>query len=277
MSVKPASHQCWDFSTAVFIPPLKSHPLSPSFHPLLSVVCVCLYQWQGRLDVCSRSHFMRVCVCQMINLHLAGSRESRCMWHSARHSVLGCVLFDTVSNPASPLVLLQECCEHTGFSFSPCFLYVLTEDLPSCLTDWLTDFQLSLCRVVLAEVRLSFSVSYIGLFDVVCVFFIFWHPPLPPSSSSNTVRAGGRSAVSASVCPHSVYPPSRPSIWSQLNYGHVICANVFLPFHTNPFSPSLTDSPLTGWTIHRWLMDTKAYWHSQRSCCKNINFVLNIL
>lgn len=39
---------------------------------------------------------------------------------------------------------------------------------------------------------------------------------------------------------------------------------VFLPRHTNP--SSLTDSPLTGWSIRRWLMDTNTCWHSQKSC-----------
>lgn len=41
---------------------------------------------------------------------------------------------------------------------------------------------------------------------------------------------------------------------------------VFLCLHTNTSFPSLTDSPLTGWSIHRCLVDTNNCWHSQKSC-----------
>lgn len=86
-----------------FTPPSPCHP--PSTFPSLPLsACV-----SGRAGVC-------VCVsdaCQMINPCFAGSRESRCMWLLCTTRCFG--LCDTVSNPASSLVGLQECCEHCGF------------------------------------------------------------------------------------------------------------------------------------------------------------------
>lgn len=144
---------------------LYTHIIPPSFH-LCSSLCVnasvagkCWYLLMFTVCVC-------VDMCRMINLCFAGGRESRCMWLfcTARWVFFvlffgGCVLFDTVSNPASPLVGLQECCEHSGLPLPlRCFLCVSTEDLPSCprVTVCLTS-SLSLCYAVLAESLLSLS------------------------------------------------------------------------------------------------------------------------
>ncbi len=162
-----------------------------------------------------------------------------------------------------------------SLSLSLCFLCVATEHLPSCPspTDWLSDFQLSLCYAVLAECLLSFSLPRVGLFDVVCLLFIFWHPPFPFAAALCKQEAV-QQCLRVSVClPHSslclpVYPLIRPSGVSRTMEMRSVqkTAWVFLPLHTNPSSLSLTDSPLTGWSIHRCLMDTNSCWHSQKSC-----------
>lgn len=147
------------------------------------------------------------------------------------------------------------------------------------LTDWLSDFQLSLCYAVLAESLLHFSFPHIGLFDVVCLLFIFWH--LPPSFSQQHCVSRRRCSSACEylcVTPLSlsslcllVYPLIRPSGASRTMEMRSVpkTAWVLLPLCTNPSSCSLTASPLTGWSIHRWLMDTNTRWHSQKSCYKN--------
>ena len=261
----------------------KSHPLSISPSLLLSLtVCVCA---SGRaVFVCADVHSVRVCLwgrVRWLTFVLLEAENHGACGFSARHNVLGCVLFDTVSNPASPLVRLQECCEHSGFSFSLCFLCVATEDLPSCLslTDWLSDFHLSLCYAVLAKFLLSFPLSHQTVWCCLSVIHLLASPTsLPSSFCRGTVWAGGGAAVPASICvfmclPLSllclpVYPPICPSGASRTMEMQSVpkTAWVFPPLQTNPSSPSLTDSPFTGWSIHRWLMDTNTNWHSQRSC-----------
>lgn len=186
---------------------------------------------------------------------------------SARHNVLGCVLFDTVSNLASPLVRLKECCD-TVASISVFFVWRLkTSSCPSP-TDWLTVW-FPACAMQFWP-NFSLCLPH-ALFDVVCLLFIFWHRP--PSFCRSTLWAEGSAEVPASICLSSplfavslpIYPVIRSfgasrtmKIWSVPK-----TAWDFLLLHTNPSSPTLNDSPFTGWSIHRWLVDSNTCWHSQ--------------
>lgn len=148
--------------------------------------CVCL------------SMYVCICLCENINPRFAGDRESRCMWLFCTARFL--FLFWTQSNPASPLVSLQECCEQPDLSYLSLSLSLPPFPFPHflsllffssghwryaslCLSDWL-----SICVVCLSDWlpvwsllcsfgRDAFNVSLGGL-DVVCLLLIF--APRPP-------------------------------------------------------------------------------------------------
>lgn len=252
----------------LFTPPFKSHPLS-IFPSLLLPLCLCV-----SVPVAGQCWCVWMCVRWLTFVLLEAENHGACGF-SARHDVLGFVLFDTVSNPASPLVRLQEWCEHSGSSFSLCFLCVATEHSPSCPspTDWLSDFQLSLCYAVLAECLLFFLSLMSDCLMLFACYSFTSGIPLPPFAAAlcnqEAVQQCLRVSVSLPLIALSAHLSSHPSIWSQPNYGDAICAKdclSFLSSPTNPSFPSLTDSPLTGWSIHRCLMDTNNCWHSQKSC-----------
>lgn len=144
MFVKPVLDWFWYLSRSSYLHLLSNHILSPSFPPYSSLypsVCQCVCASGRAVLVCVHSVrvYVWTCVRQLTFVMLEAENHGACGF-SARHDVLGCVSFDTVSNPASPLVHLQECCEHSGFALSVFFVWRLKTCLPVRvrLTDWLT-------------------------------------------------------------------------------------------------------------------------------------------
>lgn len=163
-----------------------------------------------------------------------------------------------------------------SLSLSVFFVWQLKTCLPVRvrLTDCLTS-SFSLCYEVLAEFLLSLSHR-----TVWCCLPVIHLLASPSSSSSFLLQqhcVSGRQCSSAceylcvsplcSLC-LPVYPLIRPSGagWTVEMRSVPKTAWVFLPVLTNPYSPSLTDFPLTGWSLHRWLTDTNTCLHSQKSC-----------
>lgn len=268
-----------------FIPAViyTSSTLTSSLHLSISAppsvwmrVCV-----SGReVLVCVNVHSVRVDMCRMINLCFAGGRESRCMWLFLHGTMVwfffgflgGCVLFDTVSNPASPLVRLQECCEHSGLP-SPSLSVFFVCRLKTCLPvqEWLSVWlPASLCAMQFWPNL--FCLSHIGSFDVVC-FLIFWHPPLPFAAAlceQEAVQQCLRVSVFVRLSLPSlcllINPPIRPSGASRTVEMQSVpkTAWILLSCYTNPllsftnwFSPYRLHS-------YRWLTDPNARWLSTK-------------
>lgn len=127
------------FWPSSYLHPPSPNILPPFFHPC-SPLCLCA---SGRAVLLLWRMWTRVrwltCVSLEAEIHGACG-------FSARHDVLGCVLYDTVSNLATPLVRLQEGCDNVA-SVSVFFVWRLkTSSCPS-LTDWLSDFQPVLCSL----------------------------------------------------------------------------------------------------------------------------------
>ena len=274
-------YQLWYLSPSCYLHLLSNHILFPSFHPYSSL-CPSVCASGRAVLVCVWCMYVCVCVCVwtcvrwLTFVSLEAENHGACGFFCTTQCLGLCFFcFDTVSNPASPLVRLQECCEHSGFSFSlcVCVLCVATEDFPSCPspTDWLSDFQLSLCYAVLAECLLSLSLSLPSHWTVWCNSPVIH---LLASPSFLLQQAAVQQCLQVSVPPphtHSVCP----SILSSVHLEPAklwrcdLCQRLpelsFL-FELTPPPSSLTDSPLTGSSIHRWLVDTNTCWHSQKSC-----------
>lgn len=217
--------------------------------------CVC--QWQGSVGVCVLMVTLDSCVWTCVGILtfvlLEAENHIACGF-SARHSGLGWISFETLSNPASHLVCLQECYQHSGFTVSLCwpknFLFVRV-----CLTP-----SFGPCCVILADLLPSFSPS-----DSLPVFHLlasFGSPPPPSFLLQQHSVSRGHAAVPAinvyvspTLLALSACLYSHPSTWSQPNSGDVSVpktACIFLSLQTNSFfssspSSSLNSSLFTGW------------------------------
>lgn len=223
-------------------PSLLLPPLLPSL-PLPFCLCVSVpvagQCWYVLMFTACAWTFVR----QTINLRFAGGRKitvHEAFLHGTMFS--GCILFDTVSNPASPPVRLQECCEHSGslpLSISLCFLCVLTEDWPSCssLTDCLISSVVQ-CNAVFGWVSPLFCLSSLGTLSSLLVEALCEQEALQ------------HCFCFFSLC-LSVSPPIRLSgaSWTMEMQSVPKTAWVFLTLHTNSSCPPLTYCPLTGWQI----------------------------
>lgn len=144
-------------------------------------------------------------------------------------------------------------------------------------SDWLTDCPISIL-VCAMQFWLNFPLSFSLTLDRLMFFVCYSSSGIPSFLLQRHCVSRRRCSSACEYLRVYVSPPlsalsarlsSHPSIWSQQNYGDAMvpkAAWVLLPPHTNLSSPSLTDSPFTGWSIHRWLMDTHTCWRSQRSC-----------
>lgn len=169
----------------------------------------------------------------------------------------------TVSNPASPLVHEQECCEHCP-PLSTCADWKLPPSCPG-LTVWL---QFDLCYAVLAEFLLS--LAHTGQFVVL-------HLSASPSSLCSGAVSRRRGSSTCSHLCLSVYffvlrvclEPVEPWRCTLLK-----TAWVFLSVHTNPSSVSLINSLFTGSSIQvtlalgeaASLLRPNIYYDNSKSC-----------
>lgn len=167
----------------------------------------------------------------------------------------GCVSFDTVSNPASPLVRLQECCEHSGLPLS---LFSLCVDWRLAFlskSDCLSDFQPQ--SVLCSFGRIS-SVSLTSDRLMLCVFSSSGTLPFLLQRHCVSRRRCSSACEYLCLCvspfPRSVCSSILPSVHLEPVelWRYNLCQrppeSSFLVTLT-PSSPSLTGSPLTGF-IH---------------------------